>query len=159
VIDLDPSLIPTPAANHASGPAAARYADLDPKLVVAAHQFEASLMAELLKPLSSDDLFSEDDESGAAAGAVSNLTSSADGSGGALLSFGTEALAKAISDKGGLGIAQRVLDHFEAAARAKEAEGGPHPAGLVAKKTRMNSTPITKVMGSAADKLMEGERR
>ena len=41
-------------------PEATRYAQLDPKLVSAAHQFEASLMAELLKPLSSDGAFGDD---------------------------------------------------------------------------------------------------
>lgn len=87
------------------------------------------------------------------------MTSSAEGSGGALMSFGTEALAKAISEKGGLGIARRVLDHFAEAARAKEADGGASPTGDALKKTRMNLTSITKVTGSAADKLMEGERR
>jgi flagellar protein FlgJ len=98
---------------------AARDAQLDPKLVSAAHQFEASMMSELLKPLSSDETFGGDEEDGgkeAGGGGLGNLTSSADGSGGALMSFGSEALAKALSEKGGLGIARRVLDHFEAAA-------------------------------------------
>jgi len=149
----------SPAAKGASP--ATGYAGLDPKLVAAAHQFEASMMAELLKPLSSGDLFGGEEESGGAAGGLgtlSDLTSSADGSGGALMSFGSEALAKAISEKGGLGIARRVLDHFAEAA-AKNGEGGAHPAAEAAKKTRMNPAPITKVMGIAADKLMEGERR
>jgi len=155
-MDLGQSVTAASATNPARPPAAARYAELDPKLVAAAHQFEASLMAELLKPLNSGGAFGDDDASGGSGGALSDLTSSADGSGGALMSFGSEALAKAISEKGGLGIARRVLDHFEAAA-AKN--GGAYPAGEAAKKTGMNLTSITKVTGSAADKLMEGERR
>jgi flagellar protein FlgJ len=112
--------------------ATVRDAQLDPKLVAAAHQFEASMMAELLKPLSAGQTFGGDDEdAGGAAGGggLSDLTSSADGSGGALMSFGSEALAKALSEKGGLGIARRVLDHFEAAGEtAKRASADPDQA-------------------------------
>jgi len=106
-------------------------AQLDPKLVSAAHQFEASLMQELLKPLNSGSIFGdeEDPESAANAG-LGGLTSS-EGSGSALLSFGSEALAKALSEKGGLGIARKVLDHFE----ATEAP----PAKLVARPKRLLS--------------------
>ena len=58
-------------------------------------------MKELLEPLQHDPLFDPgtDDES-------------PDGSGNALMSFGSEALAKAISDRGGFGIADRILAHF-----------------------------------------------
>jgi len=103
--------------------AAARDAALDPKLVAAAHQFEASLMSELLKPLNSGDVFGGDgggdggDDGGGGTGiGADGLAASADGSAGALMGFASEALAKALSDRGGLGIARRVLDHFEAAA-------------------------------------------
>ena len=67
-----------------------------PKLERSAHEFEASLMAELLKPLQE-----ESDDGGA-------------GSGGALAGFASESLAKAISDRGGFGIADRILQHFAA---------------------------------------------
>jgi Rod binding domain-containing protein len=63
----------------------------DPKLERAAHEFEASLMAELLKPLQADG-----DGSGT-------------GSGGALQGFASESLARAISEQGGFGIADRIL--------------------------------------------------
>lgn len=81
----------------------------DPKLKSAAHEFEASLMQEFLKPLQEDPLFA--DESG------DGLGESADGgddqgSSGALMSFSAEALAKAISERGGFGIATKILDHF-----------------------------------------------
>ncbi len=88
-----------------------RDARLDPRLVSAAHQFEASLMQELLKPLSESEDSGEDEQSGV--GGFSGLTSSSEGSGSALMSFGSEALAKALSEKGGLGVACRILDHFE----------------------------------------------
>jgi flagellar protein FlgJ len=104
---------------------AARDAKLDPRLVSAAHQFEASLMEELLKPLDSSALFGggegQDEDTGESAG-LGGSASAGDGSGGALMSFSAEALAKALSEKGGLGIARRVLDHFEAAG------GGAKPA-------------------------------
>jgi hypothetical protein len=117
--------------------AAARDAQLSPKLVAAAHQFEASLMAELLKPLSSGEgmggggIDGDDGEGGggADAGGLADLASPGDGSGGALMSFGAEALAKAISDRGGLGIARRVLDSFE---RGKEFDGKANGKAAVA---------------------------
>jgi flagellar protein FlgJ len=73
----------------------------DPRLKPAAREFEASLMKELLEPLQHDPLFGG-----------GNVAESADGSGNALMSFGSEALAKAISDRGGFGIANSILAHF-----------------------------------------------
>lgn len=66
------------------------------RLKDAAHQFEACLMQELLHPLQSDPMGSEEDS----------------GSGGALTSFAGEALARAISDRGGFGIANQIMQHF-----------------------------------------------
>lgn len=88
--------------NAASGQHTLLNAD-NPKLKSAAHEFEASLMKEFLKPLEHDSLFNEetpgdsDDEQGSA---------------GALMSFGSQAMAKAISEHGGFGIATKILDHF-----------------------------------------------
>lgn len=76
----------------------------DPKLVSAAHEFEASLMKEFLKPLQQDGLFSEDG---------SGANDDAGGSAGTLMSYGAEAMAKAISEHGGFGIARKILDHFK----------------------------------------------
>jgi Rod binding domain-containing protein len=65
-----------------------------PKLVNAAHEFEASLMKELMAPLlPGHDLSGEDEE----------------GSASALGEFAGEALAKAISEHGGFGIASGIL--------------------------------------------------
>lgn len=75
----------------------------DPKLERSAHEFEASLMAELLKPLQeSDGLTGEDSGSGT-------------GSEGALSGFASESLARAISERGGFGIADRLLHQLESA--------------------------------------------
>jgi hypothetical protein len=85
----------------------------NPRLVSAAHEFEASLMQELLKPLQQDPLFAPD--ASGDSDSLGDLDSGAgddQGSGGALMSLGSEALAKAISERGGFGIATRILDHF-----------------------------------------------
>jgi Rod binding domain-containing protein len=65
-----------------------------PYLVKAAHEFEAAMMKELLSPLESN----EDD--------------GAQGSTAALTSFAGEALGKALSERGGFGIATRILDQI-----------------------------------------------
>jgi Rod binding domain-containing protein len=74
---------------------------IDPRLKPAAHEFEACLMKEFLQPLTKDALFTEAGEGG-----------STEESGNALMSFGSEALARAISERGGLGIAKTILGHF-----------------------------------------------
>jgi peptidoglycan hydrolase FlgJ len=79
----------------------------NPRLESAAHEFEASLMQEFLKPLQHDALFSSGDS------ADSSETDGDSGSTNALMSFGTQALAKAISEHGGFGIATKILDHFQ----------------------------------------------
>lgn len=84
--------------------AATAAAQPNPKLVSAAHEFEASLMKEFLKPLQHDSLFSEDSSQG---------DDDAGGSDAALMSFGSEAMAKAISERGGFGIAKKILEHFQ----------------------------------------------
>ncbi|HEX3437206.1 MAG TPA: hypothetical protein VHT24_10610 [Pseudacidobacterium sp.] len=76
----------------------------NPKLESAAHEFEASLMKEFLKPLQEDSLFSDDSDG--------NGDSSA-GSSDALMGFGAEAMAKGISEHGGFGIARQILAHFQ----------------------------------------------
>ncbi len=74
-------------------PAAAKHA----KLVDAAHQFEGMLLQEMLKGMQTgkDELGGEGENE--------------DNSGDTLRTFGTEAVAKAISMQGGLGIAKMVI--------------------------------------------------
>ena len=83
----------------------------DPRLKSAAHEFEASLMQEFLKPLQHDALFSDD---------KSESSSEDGGSDGALMSFGSQAMAKAISERGGFGIATQILKHFGMSDKANE---------------------------------------
>jgi flagellar protein FlgJ len=71
------------------------------KLADAAQQFEAMLLQEMLKPLRSQ-------ESGWSG------EDSADSASDTINSFGTEAVAKAISKSGGLGIARQVIRQVSA---------------------------------------------
>jgi len=77
----------------------------NPRLASAAHEFEASLMKEFLKPLQHDSLFADDGKKG---------DDDSGGSAEALMSFGADAMAKALSVHGGFGIAQKIVDHFKA---------------------------------------------
>src|ERR1700735_3490048 len=75
---------------------------IQPKLVKAAHEFEAQLMKELMKPLTSggapgDD---EDDDDDRGSGL---------GSAGALGEYASESLAQALSLQGGFGIADKII--------------------------------------------------
>jgi peptidoglycan hydrolase FlgJ len=74
----------------------------DPRLERSAHEFEASLMAELLKPLQEGDALTGEDTADGGAG-----------SGGALAGFASESFARAISERGGFGIANRILHQLE----------------------------------------------
>jgi len=69
-----------------------------PRLVRAAHEFEAQMMKELMGPMTGgSSLTGEDDESG---------------SGGALGEFASEALGRALSEQGGFGIASRIVQNL-----------------------------------------------
>jgi Rod binding domain-containing protein len=87
----------TTVAVARAGVAASQPAAASPKLVHAAHEFEAAMMKELLAPLETgkDGLTGGDDDDS--------------GSSSALGSFASEALGKAISEHGGFGIATGVL--------------------------------------------------
>lgn len=86
-----------------------------PRLVRAAHEFEAQMMKELLKPMTSG----------------ASLTSEEDGSasGGALGEFASEALGRALSEQGGLGIANSIvrdLSHSGTRNAIGPVTGNPH---------------------------------
>ena len=66
-----------------------------PRLVQAAHEFEAQLMKELLKPMT--------------AGASLDGDESDSDCGGVIADFATEALGQSLSQQGGLGIATSIL--------------------------------------------------
>jgi Rod binding domain-containing protein len=101
---------PVPAATASS---AGNSITPQPRLVRAAHEFEAQMMKELMKPLNhgayltgGDD--DSDDDSGSA---------------GALGEFASEALGKALSEQGGFGIASSIvkqLSHAKNSAPANQ---------------------------------------
>lgn len=86
----------------------------DKKLVAGAHEFEAMLLGEMMKPLKFGDESSDEDSEGGAAATVRSM--------------GTEAMAKAISAGGGLGIAREILTQVRA---ERDAHGGNVPGAKV----------------------------
>ena len=93
-----------------------------PRLVNAAHEFEAQMMKELLKPMTAsgtDPLTGEDEDSGS-------------GSGSALGEFATEALGRALSERGGLGIANKIIGQLTA-------PGNKNAPGTVTAKVHGNT--------------------
>jgi peptidoglycan hydrolase FlgJ len=88
----------------------------DPRLKPAAHEFEACLMKEFLKPLEHDALFSDSKDGDGGDG-------TGEDSGSALMSFGSEALARAISERGGFGIAAKIIGHFAQGQRNHSSSG------------------------------------
>lgn len=81
-----------------------------PRLVRAAHEFEAQMMQELLKPLAARDALTGQDE-----GPEGDT-----GSNGALGEFATEALGQAVSQHGGFGIANRILHDLSHPSTSRE---------------------------------------
>jgi len=124
-------------------PATAMAAGESPRLRSAAHEFEASLMKEFLKPLEHDSLFS-DKEDGAAGD---------EGSGSAIMSFGSQALATAISERGGFGIANLILNHFRTASPADHQAAEPGHSGIL----RRTESSGPKVASAPADERKQGD--
>jgi len=89
----------TTGAGATMGPTtpATSQATPQPRLVRAAHEFEAQMMKELLKPMTNSDALTGDEDSSSA------------GSTGALGEYASEALGRALSEQGGFGIANRIV--------------------------------------------------
>jgi len=87
------------------------------KLADAAHEFEASLLQELLKPMQSG----KNSWGGEGDGEDGGEDNSFD----TIRSFGTEAVAKAISKGGGFGIAKQVVAQVEREHRQNSQNGTP----------------------------------
>lgn len=105
-----------PAATQQSAGAAA-----SPRLKNAAHEFEASLLTELLKPMRDGSALSGPDDG--------DDDSGADGS---MRAYGTEAMARCLSEHGGIGIARMVL------AKLAPLEAREQPAAKEGEKTRIS---------------------
>lgn len=86
-----------------------------PRLVKAAHEFEAQMMKELMKPMTGgSSLIGEGGDSG---------------SGSALGEFASEALGRALSERGGFGIAKSIVQDLSRAGNQKgtvPVTGNPH---------------------------------
>jgi Rod binding domain-containing protein len=89
----------TMTATVAPGTTAGTTAAPQPRLVKAAHEFEAQMMKELMKPLSHGSSLTGSEADG----------DDDEGSGGALGEFAQEALGRALSDQGGFGIATSIV--------------------------------------------------
>jgi len=76
-----------------------------PRLVKAAHEFEAQMMKELMQPLNRGNALTGSDEDG----------DQDSGSGGALGEYASEALSRALSEGGGFGIAAGIIKQLSAA--------------------------------------------
>jgi Rod binding domain-containing protein len=127
----------SPIAAHAAQAAASSAPN--PKLVKAAHEFEAQMMKELLQPMTGansdvDALSGDADESGDSGLALG----SGSGSGGALADFASQALGEALSERGGFGIADKIIHQLTPAAGANvtsQVTLSPH-ANTVMRKTQ-----------------------
>jgi Rod binding domain-containing protein len=106
-----------------------------PKLLRAAHEFEGQMMKELLKPMTgTDPLFGDDAE----AEGDGSLNAGA-GSGGALGEFAAEALGRALSERGGFGIANQIV-------RELSRSGNPPLTGKVTTEPHRN-TAMRRIKG------------
>jgi flagellar protein FlgJ len=106
----------TGAATAATGSGSA--AAPQPRLVRAAHEFEAQMMKELMKPMTHGSSLTGADED----------SDSDSGSGGALGEFASEALGRALSDQGGFGIASRIVKDLSHS--GNQAKTGPVTGNL-----------------------------
>lgn len=81
-------------------------ATVQPRLVTAAHDFEAMMLKELLKPMTESATGEEESEGDL-------------GSGSALGEFASEALGRALSQQGGFGIAHRIIGALSSSSNRK----------------------------------------
>jgi Rod binding domain-containing protein len=93
-----------------------------PRLVHAAHEFEAQMMQELLKPMAEGDGLDGDGDSPS-------------GSSGVLGEFASEALGRGLSERGGFGIATGIV---------KELSTSGHKSGSGAVTGKVNGNTVIK---------------
>lgn len=98
------------------------------RLANAAHEFEAQLMKELMKPLTKGAAPGDTSDADGEDGEDSGL-----GSAGALGEFASEAMARALSDQGGFGIAEKIIGQLsERSAEEKSRIGNDTEAARAA---------------------------
>jgi Rod binding domain-containing protein len=101
-----------------------------PRLVRAAHEFEGMMMKELLKPMTGSDGESDSMTGGDGAGSM-----------GVLGDFATEALGQALSQRGGMGIANSILHSLShsGTSGAGDAHGGKVTGKITSDTVMSNS--------------------
>jgi len=114
------------------GNAGASAAQVSPKLVHAAHEFEGMLMEELLKPLATGGVPGDDEDDAGNGG--DGL-----GSAGAVGSFAVDSLAQAISQQGGFGIADKLIAQISQREAAESSKQG-------------NTTELTREIGKETER-------
>ena len=102
-----------------------------PQLVRAAHEFEGQMMKELLQPMMAGDALTGAEDGDADPGSGSDA-----GSTGALGEFASEALGKALSERGGFGIANRIVKELSHS-------GNQHGNGKVTRNLHGNTVMRT----------------
>lgn len=98
-----------------------------PRLVRAAHEFEAQMMKEMLKPMTSGSTLTGEDED----------SDSSSGSGGALGQFASEALGRGLSEHGGFGVANRIIQDLS---QSETTSGAPGVTGKLHADTVIKGT-------------------
>ena len=119
----------------AGNAASAAQATPSPRLVKAAHEFEGQMMKDLLQPMMAGDALTGAEEGDSELGpGLGSGTGS--GSGGALGEFASEALGQALSERGGFGIADRII-------RELSHSGNQHGNGRVTRNLHGNTVMRT----------------
>jgi Rod binding domain-containing protein len=121
-------MIPTLAALTGSNQPQVDPGTPQPRLVKAAHEFEAQMMKELLKPLNSGTSITGEEEDS--------------GSNGALGEYAQEALGRAMSDHGGLGIAHQIIQHLSGNQTGNQSRKDATSGNLVSNVVRADSKGI-----------------
>ncbi|MGD1107838.1 MAG: hypothetical protein ABR865_12405 [Terracidiphilus sp.] len=102
-----------------------------PRLEHAAHEFEGQMMKELLQPMVAGDALTGSENGDSDLGADSGS-----GSTGALGEFASEALGQALSERGGFGIADRIVKELSHS-------GNRHENGKVTRNLHGNTVMRT----------------
>ena len=142
----DPASVSMASARLASGGIGSLQTDAasavtNPRLVTAAHQFEAAMMQELLGPLTRE----MQGMGGLSSDAEDGVTDEGDGGPNqALTSFASEALGEALSERGGFGIASSVLKKLSHVA-AKSADAVRNPTTSVLSSAPLRPTQSGKI--------------
>jgi Rod binding domain-containing protein len=115
----------------AGNAASAAQATPSPRLVKAAHEFEGQMMMDLLQPMMAGDALTGAEDGDAGLGSGSGA-----GSSGALGEFASGALGQALSERGGFGIADRIVKELSHS-------GNQHGDGKVTRNLHGNTVMRT----------------